>query len=300
MIRVKAGFIAVVGRPNVGKSTLINKLVDEKVAIVSDKAGTTRDTIKGILNFNGNQYIFVDTPGIHKPKHLLGEHMTNSALRVLKDVDVIAMVIDASQEISTGDLFVWEKVKEAKNTPRILIVNKIDKINDEELVKKREEIAEKLGDFNAIVEIAGQYAIGVPKLLEAIDPFLEDGVQFYPDDMYTDMPMYRIITEVVREKILERTRDEIPHSVAIEIINVTRRDNGKDKFDINIYVERDSQKGIIIGKQGKMLKEIGIEARKEIENLLGIQIYLELWVKVKDDWRKKKPFLKELGYVDEK
>ena len=201
MIRVKAGFIAVVGRPNVGKSTLINKLVNEKVAIVSDKAGTTRDTIKGILNFNGNQYIFVDTPGIHKPKHLLGEHMTNSALRVLKDVDVIAMVIDASQEISTGDLFVWEKVKEAKNTPRILIVNKIDKINDEELVKKREEIAEKLGDFNAIVEIAGQYAIGVPKLLEAIDPFLEDGVQFYPDDMYTDMPMYRIITEVVREKI---------------------------------------------------------------------------------------------------
>ncbi|MCX3068295.1 MAG: GTPase Era [Cetobacterium sp.] len=297
---MKAGFIAVVGRPNVGKSTLINKLVNEKVAIVSDKAGTTRDTIKGILNFNGNQYIFVDTPGIHKPKHLLGEHMTNSALRVLRDVDVIAMVIDASQEISTGDLFVWEKVKEAKKTPRILIVNKIDKITDEELIKKREEIAEKLGDFDAIVEIAGQYAIGVPKLLEALDPFLEDGIKYYPDDMYTDMPTYRIITEVVREKILERTRDEIPHSVAIEIINVTRRDNGKDKFDINIYVERDSQKGIIIGKQGKMLKEIGIEARKEIESLLGIQIYLELWVKVKDDWRKKKPFLKELGYVDEK
>lgn len=297
---MKAGFIAVVGRPNVGKSTLINKLVNEKVAIVSDKAGTTRDTIKGILNFNGNQYIFVDTPGIHKPKHLLGEHMTNSALRVLRDVDVIAMVIDASQEISTGDLFVWEKVKEAKKTPRILIVNKIDKITDEELVKKREEIAEKLGDFDAIVEIAGQYAIGVPKLLDALDPFLEDGIKYYPDDMYTDMPTYRIITEVVREKILERTRDEIPHSVAIEIINVTRRDNGKDKFDINIYVERDSQKGIIIGKQGKMLKEIGIEARKEIESLLGIQIYLELWVKVKDDWRKKKPFLKELGYVDEK
>ena len=297
---MKAGFIAVVGRPNVGKSTLINKLVNEKVAIVSDKAGTTRDTIKGILNFNGNQYIFVDTPGIHKPKHLLGEHMTNSALRVLRDVDVIAMVIDASQEISTGDLFVWEKVKEAKKTPRILIVNKIDKITDEELVKKREEIAEKLGDFDAIVEIAGQYAIGVPKLLDALDPFLEDGIKYYPDDMYTDMPTYRIITEVVREKILERTRDEIPHSVAIEIINVTRRDNGKDKFDINIYVERDSQKGIIIGKQGKMLKEIGIEARKEIESLLGIQIYLELWVNVKDDWRKKKPFLQELGYVDEK
>lgn len=297
---MKAGFIAVVGRPNVGKSTLINKLVDEKVAIVSDKAGTTRDTIKGILNFNDNQYIFVDTPGIHKPKHLLGEHMTNSALRVLRDVDVIAMVIDASQEISTGDLFVLEKINEARKTPKILILNKIDKINDEELVAKREEIKEKLGEFSAVVEIAGQYAIGLPKLLTALDPFLEDGIKFYPDDMYTDMPMYRIITEVVREKILERTRDEIPHSVAIEIINVTRRNNGKDKFDINIYVERDSQKGIIIGKQGKMLKEIGTEARKEIEKLLGVEIYMELWVKVKDDWRKKKPFLKELGYVDEK
>ncbi|MBC2851296.1 GTPase Era [Cetobacterium sp. 8H] len=297
---MKAGFIAVVGRPNVGKSTLINKLVNEKVAIVSDKAGTTRDTIKGILNFNNNQYIFVDTPGIHKPKHLLGEHMTNSAIRVLRDVDVIAMVIDASQEISTGDLFVWEKVSEAKRTPRVLIVNKIDKINDEELEAKRAEIKEKLGEFNAIVEIAGQYAIGIPKLLDALDPFLDDGVKYYPDDMYTDMPMYRIITEVVREKILERTRDEIPHSVAIEIVNVTRRNNGKDKFDINIYVERDSQKGIIIGKQGKMLKEIGIEARKEIEQLLGVGIYMELWVKVKDDWRKKKPFLKELGYVEER
>ncbi|MGL4425391.1 MAG: GTPase Era [Cetobacterium sp.] len=297
---MKAGFIAVVGRPNVGKSTLINKLVNEKVAIVSDKAGTTRDTIKGILNFNKNQYIFVDTPGIHKPKHLLGEHMTNSAIRVLRDVDVIAMVIDASQEISTGDLFVLEKIKAAVNTPKVLIVNKIDKIDDEELEAKRLEIAEKLGEFNAIVEIAGQYAIGVPKLLDALDPFLEDGIKYYPDDMYTDMPTYRIITEVVREKILERTRDEIPHSVAIEIINVTRRNNGKDKFDINIYVERDSQKGIIIGKQGSMLKEIGIEARKDIESLIGVQIYLELWVKVKDDWRKKKPFLKELGYVEER
>ncbi|MGL4947552.1 MAG: GTPase Era [Cetobacterium sp.] len=297
---MKAGFIAVVGRPNVGKSTLINKLVNEKVAIVSDKAGTTRDTIKGILNFNKNQYIFVDTPGIHKPKHLLGEHMTNSAIRVLRDVDVIAMVIDASQEISTGDLFVLEKIKEARNTPKVLIVNKTDKVDDEELEAKRAEIAEKLGEFDAIVEIAGQYAIGIPKLLDALDPFLEAGIKYYPDDMYTDMPTYRIITEVVREKILERTRDEIPHSVAIEIINVTRRNNGKDKFDINIYVERDSQKGIIIGKQGSMLKEIGVEARKDIENLIGVQIYLELWVKVKDDWRKKKPFLKELGYVEER
>lgn len=297
---MKAGFIAVVGRPNVGKSTLINKLVSEKVAIVSDKAGTTRDNIKGILNFNNNQYIFIDTPGIHKAKHLLGEYMTNSAIRVLRDVDVILFVLDGSQEISTGDQFVMEKVKEAKKTPRILVVNKIDKLNDEQLKAKRAEIEEKLGEFDGIVEISGQYAIGLPKLLEKIDPFLEEGIQYYPDDMYTDISVYKIITEIVREKILLKTRDEIPHSVAIEILNVERRENGKDKFDINIYVERDSQKGIIIGKGGKMLKQIGEEARREIEELIGEPIFLTLWVKVKDDWRKKKPFLKEMGYVEEK
>ncbi|WP_101474604.1 MULTISPECIES: GTPase Era [Fusobacterium] len=297
---MKAGFIAVVGRPNVGKSTLINKLVSEKVAIVSNKAGTTRDNIKGILNFNGNQYIFIDTPGIHKAKHLLGEYMTNSAIRVLKDVDVILFVLDGSQEISTGDQYVMERVNEARKTPRILVVNKIDKLNDEQLIAKRQEIEEKLGKFDAIVEIAGQYGIGLPKLLEAIDPYLEEGIKYYPDDMYTDMSVYKIITEIVREKILQKTREEIPHSVAIEILNVEKRDNGKDKFDVNIYVERDSQKGIIIGKKGSLLKEIGEEARKDIEQLLGEPIYLNLWVKVKEDWRKKKPFLKELGYVEEK
>ena len=296
---MKAGFIAVVGRPNVGKSTLINKLVSEKVAIVSDKAGTTRDTIKGILNMNDNQYIFIDTPGIHKPKHLLGEYMTNSAIRILRDADVILMILDGSQEISTGDQFVMERVSEARRTPRVLVINKIDKLKDDDILNKRKEIEEKLGKFDAIVEIAGEYGIGLPKLLEAIDPFLEDGIKYYPDDMYTDMPIYRIMTEIVREKILLKTRDEIPHSIAIEIINVERRDNGKDKFDINIYVERDSQKGIIIGKNGRMLKEIGTEARKEIEKLLDKGIYLNLWVKVKEDWRKKKPFLKELGYFDE-
>ena len=297
---MKAGFIAVVGRPNVGKSTLINRLVNEKVAIVSNKAGTTRDTIKGILNFNNNQYIFVDTPGIHKPKHLLGEHMTNSAIKVLKDVDIIMMVIDGAQEISTGDIFVWERVKEIKRTPRVLVINKIDKLSDEELEKKYLEVKEKLGEFDRVVQVSGQYAIGIPKLLEALDPFLEEGIKYYPDDIYTDMPTYRVITEVIREKILERTRDEIPHSIAVEIINVEKRENGKDKFDINIYVERDSQKGIVIGKKGALLKEIGIEARKEIENLLGVGIYLELWVKVKENWRKKKPFLKELGYTEER
>ena len=297
---MKAGFIAVVGRPNVGKSTLINKLVAEKVAIVSDKAGTTRDNIKGILNFNNNQYIFIDTPGIHKPQHLLGEYMTNIAVKILKDVDVDLFLIDASKEISTGDMFVMERINEHPKKPKILLVNKVDLISDEQMKKKLKEVADKLGTFDKIIFASGMYSFGVLDLLKAIDPYLEDGIKYYPDDMYTDMSVYRIITEIVREKILLKTRDEIPHSVAVEIIDVERKEGQKDKFNINIYVERDSQKGIIIGKNGKLLKEIGMEARKDIEELLGEKIYLGLWVKVKDEWRKKKPFLKEMGYVEEK
>ena len=297
---MKAGFIAIVGRPNVGKSTLINKLVAEKVAIVSDKAGTTRDNIKGILNVKDNQYIFIDTPGIHKPQHLLGEYMTNIAVNILKDVDIILFLVDASKSIGTGDMFVMDRIKENSNKPRILLVNKVDLISDEQKAEKLKEIEEKLGKFDKIIFASAMYSFGIAQLLEALDPYLEEGVKYYPDDMYTDMSTYRIITEIVREKILLKTRDEIPHSVAVEIIDVERNEGKKDKFNINIYVERDSQKGIIIGKNGKMLKDIGMEARKEIENLLDEKIYLGLWVKVKDDWRKKKPFLKELGYAEEK
>ncbi len=294
---MKSGFIAVVGRPNVGKSTLTNRLVEEKVAIVSDKAGTTRDCIKGILTKGDTQYIFVDTPGIHKPKHLLGEHMTNVAIRTLKEVEVIMFILDGTKEISTGDQFVMDKIIEAKNTPRIAVINKSDLISDEEVEAKKIEIAEKLGEFDDIILLSAQYGIGVERLLKATSPYLLEGIMYYPEDMYTDMPIYRIITEIVREKILVRTRDEIPHSVAIEILNVKKNnDKGKDKYDINIYVERNSQKGIIIGEKGSLLKEIGTEAREDIEKLLGKKIYLNLWVKVKDKWRKKKPFLKELGY----
>lgn len=297
---MKAGFIAIVGRPNVGKSTLINKMVAEKVAIVSDKAGTTRDNIKGILNVKDNQYIFIDTPGIHKPQHLLGEYMTNIAINILKDVDVILFLIDASKTIGTGDMFVMDRINENSNKPKILLVNKVDLISDEQKEEKLKEIEEKLGKFDKIIFASAMYSFGIAQLLEALDPYLEEGVKYYPDDMYTDMSTYRIITEIVREKVLLKTRDEIPHSVAVEIIDVERNEGKKDKFNINIYVERDSQKGIIIGKNGKMLKDIGMEARQEIEDLLGEKIYLGLWVKVKDDWRKKKPFLKEMGYVEEK
>lgn len=292
--KMKSGFIAIVGRPNVGKSTLMNKLVKEKVAIVSDKAGTTRDQIRGIVNIQDNQYIFVDTPGIHKPKHLLGEHMTEVALETLNDVDLIMFMLDGSVEISTGDIFVSEHIKEA-NTPVIVIINKIDKLSDEEIEEKKLEIKEKLGDYENIITLTAEYAIGIHKIFEAAEPYLSNDVWFYPEDYYTDLPVNKIVVETIREKILHHTKDEIPHSVAVEIINVETKPNIR-KYDVNIYVERDSQKGIIIGKDGALLKKIGIEARREIEALIDLKVNLKLWVKVKKKWRKNKQFLDEMGY----
>jgi GTP-binding protein era len=291
---MKSGFITIVGRPNVGKSTLMNKLVKEKVAIVSDKAGTTRDQIKGIVNIGENQFIFVDTPGIHKPKHLLGEHMTNVALEALENVDLIMFMLDGTQEISTGDIFVNENVRSVK-TPIVLVINKIDKMSDEEIEEKKKEIREKLGEFDEIITLTAEYAIGIHKIFEVAKKYLSNDVWFYPEDYYTDLPVNKIVVETVREKILHHTKDEIPHSVAVEIINVETKPTIR-KYDINIYVERDSQKGIIIGKDGAMLKKIGIEARREIEHLIDLKVNLKLWVKVKKKWRKNKKFLDEMGY----
>ena len=291
---MKSGFIAIVGRPNVGKSTLMNKLVKEKVAIVSDKAGTTRDQIKGIVNIGENQYIFVDTPGIHKPKHLLGEHMTEIALETLSNVDLIMFLLDGTKEISTGDIFVNEHIRETK-TPVIVVINKIDKMSNEEIEEKKTEIKEKLGEFADIITLTAEYAIGVHKIFEVAEKYLSSDVWFYPEDYYTDLPVNKIVVETVREKILHNTKDEIPHSVAVEITDVETKKDIR-KYEVNIYVERDSQKGIIIGKDGALLKKIGIEARKEIEALIDLKVNLKLWVKVKKKWRKDKQFLNEMGY----
>ena len=291
---MRSGFIAIVGRPNVGKSTMMNKLIEEKVAIVSNKSGTTRDRIKGIVNKGENQYIFMDTPGIHKPRHLLGEHMTNVALETLKGVDAIMFLLDGTQEISTGDEFVNDHVK-AVNTPVVLVINKTDKMSDQEIQDKLEEIKENLGDFDKIITIAAEYGIGMHKLYGELQEYLTSDVWYYPEDMYTDISINKMIREIVREKLLFYTKDEIPHSIAIEIVNIENTPKIA-KYDINIYVERDSQKGIIIGKDGNLLKKVGREARLEIEALLEKKVFLNLWVKVKKNWRKKKDFLKELGY----
>ncbi len=295
---MKSVFITIVGRPNVGKSTLTNKLVNEKVAIVSDKAGTTRDQIKGIVNINENQFIFVDTPGIHKPKHLLGEHMTNIAIEALENVDLIMFMLDGTKEISTGDMFVNEHIR-AVNTPIVTIINKIDKMTDAEIEEKKVEIREKLGDFDEIITLTAEYGIGVHKIFDVAENYLSNDMWFYPEDYYTDLPVNKIVVETIREKILHHTKDEVPHSVAVEIINVETKPTIR-KYDVNIYVERDSQKGIIIGKDGALLKKIGIEARREIEHLIDLKVNLKLWVKVKKKWRKNSKFLDEMGYSSKK
>ena len=272
----------------------MNKLVKEKVAIVSDKAGTTRDQIRGIVNIQENQFIFVDTPGIHKPKHLLGEHMTEIALETLNDVDLIMFLLDGTQEISTGDIFVNEHIKEV-TTPAVLIINKIDKMSDEEIEAKKEEIKEKLGDFDNIITLTAEFAIGIHKIFEVAEKYLSNDVWFYPEDYYTDLPVNKIVVETVREKILHHTKDEVPHSVAVEIVNVETKPEIR-KYDVNIYVERDSQKGIIIGKDGALLKKIGTEARREIEALIDLKVNLKLWVKVRKKWRRDQQFLNDMGY----
>ncbi|CAM3462490.1 GTPase Era [Pseudostreptobacillus hongkongensis] len=291
---MKSGFIAIVGRPNVGKSTLINKLIEEKVAIVSDKAGTTRDQIRGIANKGENQYIFIDTPGIHKPKHLLGEHMTNLAIETLNECDLILFILDGTKEIGTGDMFVSENIKNSK-TPTYIVLNKIDKMSNEDLENKEVEIKEKLGEVEGIITISAEYGIGVHKIFEVCSNYLSNDLWFYPEDYYTDLSVNKIVIETIREKILLKTRDEIPHSIAVEIINIESKED-KRKYDINIYVERNSQKGIIIGNNGSLLKQIGIEARREIEKLTDLKITLKLWVKVSKNWRKNEKMLKELGY----
>ena len=288
----------IVGLPNVGKSTLMNKLIKEKVAIVSDKAGTTRDQIKGIINIGENQYIFMDTPGIHKPKHLLGEHMTNVALDTLNNADLILFMLDGTQGISTGDMFVNENAKNS-NTPIVLIINKIDKMTDEDIALKLEEVKEKLGEFAGIITMTGEYGIGVHKIFEISEKYLSNDMWFYPEDYYTDLPVNKIVVETVREKILLLTSDEIPHSIAVEITDVETKPNIR-KYEVTIYVERDSQKGIVIGKDGALLKKVGIEARKEIEALIDLKVNLKLWVKVKKKWRKNQSFLDEMGYIGQK
>ena len=289
----RSGFVAVIGRPNAGKSTLLNTLLGQKVLIISDKPQTTRNRIQCILTEERGQVIFFDTPGIHKPQHRLGEYMVAAAKSTLKGVDFAVYVVDASVPLGTGDEYVLGIIKESR-IPCILALNKVDLLSKDKILVKIAEFS-KLADFKEIIPISALHSENTAKLMDLIFKELSPGPMYFPDDEITDQPEKFIIAELIREKLLHLTRDEIPHSVAVFVEQMQEK-KSLIKIGAVILVERDSQKGIVIGKQGTVLKEVGRLARKDIENLLGSKVFLELWVKVRKDWRNQQAHLKELGY----
>lgn len=294
----KSGFVSIIGRPNVGKSTFINKVIGQKIAIMSDKPQTTRNKIQGVYTTNQSQTVFIDTPGIHKPKHKLGDFMMKVAQNTLKEVDLILFMINAEEGYGRGDEFIIERLKETK-TPVFLIINKIDQIHPDQLLPLIEKYRE-LYPFKEIVPISALEGNNIDTLLREIEKTLPEGPQYYPEDQVTDHPERFIITELIREKVLHLTREEIPHSVAVVMDTLEKRENNQAIFvGATIIVERDSQKGIVIGKQGSMLKEVGKRARVDIEALLGSKVFLELWVKVQKDWRNKASQLRDYGFRDD-
>ncbi|MFI8575246.1 GTPase Era [Rossellomorea aquimaris] len=294
----KSGFISIIGRPNVGKSTFLNHVIGQKIAIMSDKPQTTRNKVQGVYTTDDAQMIFIDTPGIHKPKHKLGDFMMKIAQNTLKEVDVILFMINVEEGLGKGDHFIIEKLKGVK-TPVFLILNKIDQIHPDALLPMIQQYND-LFPFAATVPISALEGNNVDNLLQLLKDQLPEGPQFYPADQITDHPERFIVSELIREKVLHLTREEIPHSIAV-VIDKMERKQEKDLIDViaTIIVERDSQKGIVIGKQGSMLKEVGKRSRVDIENLLGSKVYLELWVKVQKDWRNRSSTLRDFGFSDD-
>lgn len=291
----KSGFISIIGRPNVGKSTFMNHVIGQKIAIMSDKPQTTRNTIQGVLTQDDAQIIFIDTPGIHKPKHKLGDFMVKIAENTLNEVDAVMFMINAAEGYGRGDQYILDRLQKV-NRPVFLIINKIDQIHPNDLLPLISKYKDKY-DFQEIIPISALEGNNVDHLLKVLKQHLPEGPRYYPEDEVTDHPERFIIGELIREKALQLTREEIPHSVAVVIDNIEYRENNETVFiQATVVTERKSQKGIIIGKQGSMLKEIGQRARKDIEALLGTKIYLELWVKVQKDWRNRQTHLNEYGF----
>lgn len=291
----KSGFVAVIGRPNVGKSTLINSLIGQKILIMSDKPQTTRNRILCVLTQDDAQVLFIDTPGIHKPKHKLGEYMVKAAENTLREVDAILFVVDITEKMGPGERYILERLQATKK-PVVLVVNKIDKIEDKAQILPAIAGYAKEFDFTGVVPISAKQEMNLDALLTEIKSHLEVGPQYYPADMVTDQPERLVVAELIREKVLHRTREEIPHAIAVEVEEMRTRENDNVYIRATIYVERDSQKGIVIGAKGSLLKEIGAASRHDIESLLGSKVYLDLWVKVKKDWRNRDSILHGLGY----
>lgn len=299
MAEHRSGFVALVGRPNVGKSTLMNKLVGEKIAITSQKPQTTRNRIMCILNTANAQMVFWDTPGIHKPQHKLGDYMVKTALDTLQEVDVVLFVADVTAKRGAGEDFILNVLREVK-CPVVLALNKIDKLEHKEQLLTVIASFTKDFQFASVVPVSALQDTDFSGLTQEIEQRLPVGPDYYDEDVLTDQPERVIAAEIVREKILQLTQDEVPHSVAVEVVAFKERDNGTVFISGNIYVERDSQKGILIGAKGSMLKKIGELARADIEKLIGAKVFLQLWVKVRADWRNNLKTLKEFGYKNDR
>jgi len=290
---MKVGVVSLVGRPNAGKSTLLNSIIGEKVAITSDKPQTTRNNIQGIYNDENSQIIFVDTPGVHKPKNKLGKYLNRESYSSMIGVDLILFLIDASTEFGKGDEFILEKIKE-EGIDTFLIINKVDKINNEILMKKILDYKDKY-DFKEIIPVSAIKNKNIDELIKTIKKYLNDGEKIYDEDYYTDKSIKFLVSELIREKVLRKTREEVPHAVTVVIENYEEK---KESILINacIIVERDGIKKILVGKNGEMIKEIGIDARKDIEELVGKTVYLDLFVKTVNNWRDRDKYLVEFGF----
>ena len=290
----KAGFVAIIGKPNVGKSTLLNALVRRKIAIATPKPQTTRDNIRGILTLDDAQIIFIDTPGIHKGKQKLNQAMVQRAYDAVADVDLLLVLVDASKGINRADLAIIDSIKESKK-PKFLIVNKVDKINKGDLLEFLMDVDTEM--FDEIIPVSALQSRNIDELIETIKKYLPEDVQYYPAEMVSDYPESFLISEIIREKILMNTEEEVPHSIAVVIEEITNR---KTVIYIRalIVVEKQSQKGIVIGRNGQMLKKIATEAREELETHLGSKVFLETFVRVQENWRDRKSQLQQLGYWD--
>lgn len=292
----KTAFILICGRPNVGKSTLLNALIGEKIAIVSAKPQTTRNRIVGVLTKDETQYVFIDTPGLHKPKTKLGDFMMHSVGQAIGDTDVTLFVIEADAKLGESEKKTLERL--SKNGSRvILIINKIDKVNKVVLAETIKSVSEQY-DFHAVIPISALNKDGIDIIFEELEPLLLESPHFFPDDILTDMPEKQLVAEMIREKILRLTDDEIPHGVAVVIEEFKEKKN-VISIRAEIYCERESHKRIIIGKNGEMLKKIGTYARQDAAEFFGINVYLDLWVKVKENWRDRPTLLSNFGFKDE-
>ena len=289
-----SGFVAIIGRPNVGKSSIMNRFVGEKVAIVSNKPQTTRNKLLGVVTYEGGQIVFVDTPGLHKPRNKLGEFMMKQAADAREGVDAVLCVVDA-QRIGAGDRAVMEDVAHM-SCPRFLAVNKVDLTTPEKLMPQLETLSDL--PFDQIVTVSAQRGDNMDTLLDLLKQAMPEGPKYFPDDMITDQPERLICAEIIREKALNNLRDEIPHGIGVEMLAITPLSDNLTEIHANIYCERASHKSIIIGKQGAMLRQIGTQARLDIERLMGTKVLLKLWVKVREDWRNRTGDLRATGYEE--